>query len=515
MAISSFEDDMQDAETNAGGALAFGARARSNALPSAATFDDDTHHAATKADDPHMVRARVRLGTTLRSKWRLDTLLGVGGMAAVYAATHRNGSRAAVKVLHPEFALNGDVTRRFFREGYVANSVGHDGAVKVIDDDVADDGAAFLVTELLDGETLEERRLRFGGRLDESEVLAATHEILDVLAAAHAKGIVHRDLKPENVFLTRAGRVKLLDFGIARIRELSRASTATSAGTTMGTPAFMPPEQARGLWDEVDGRSDIWAVGATMFVLLTGRVIHEGRTANEHLLAAMTKPAPTVRSFWPDVTTAVARLVDRAVAFDKADRPADAAAMQAEVRDAYHQRNGSLIVSAPALTVPPAVPNRTLPSSDDERPMPARLATTGGPVARDAGPTLQISPALDRRRTFVSLSVLATTVLVMIVVTGAVAPARWRAAIPERATPSAPADSTAPAVVIERRIPDVPSPSVVQVHLEVPSAVADPPLAKPGRPPPRSKAGPTKSASCSPPYIIDAAGTKKWKADCL
>jgi serine/threonine protein kinase len=114
--------------------------------------------AAPEPADPLLHRARARLGTTLREKWRLDRLLGVGGAAAVYAVTHRNGSRAAVKILHPEMSTSAFVRERFLSEGYVANAVVHDGVVKVIDDDTAEDGSPFLVTELLDGETLEATR---------------------------------------------------------------------------------------------------------------------------------------------------------------------------------------------------------------------------------------------------------------------------------------------------------------------------------------------------------------------
>ncbi len=317
----------------------------------------------TELLDPMLMRARARAGTTLRSKWRLDGLLGMGGMAAVYAATHRNGSRAAVKILHRELSANAQVKERFAREGLVANTVGHPGAVKVIDDDVAEDGSLFLVTELLDGETLEERRVRFGGRLDEDEVLTLTDQLLDVLVAAHAKGVVHRDLKPENVFLTRAGQVKVLDFGIARLRELSTASTATQAGTTMGTPAFMAPEQARGLWEEVDARTDLWAVGATMFNLLTGRLVHAGRTTNELLLSAMANPAPLLRSIVPDVPATVAHVVDRALAFQRDERWPDATRMREEVRRAYHDRHGALITTAASLTIPPNIPNQIPPSN--------------------------------------------------------------------------------------------------------------------------------------------------------
>ena len=154
--------------------------------------------------DPLLLRARGRIGSTLRGKWRLDALLGIGGMAAVYAGTHRNGMRAAVKVLHPEMMINAEVRTRFLREGYVANSIDHQAAVKVLDDDVAEDGSLFLVTELLDGETLEDRRIRLGGQMREDDVLSVIDPLLEMLAIAHEKGVVHRDLKPENLFLTRS-----------------------------------------------------------------------------------------------------------------------------------------------------------------------------------------------------------------------------------------------------------------------------------------------------------------------
>ncbi len=317
--------------------------------------------------DPLLAGAQARIGTTLRDKWRLDVLLGIGGAAAVYAATHRNGSRAAVKILHSEMSTSAFVRDRFLWEGYVANLVGHEGAVRVIDDDVADDGSLFLVTELLDGETLEERRIRVGGRMPENEVLVVADQLLDVLVAAHAKGIVHRDIKPENVFLTRAGKVKVLDFGIARLREL--ASGGVQAGAMIGTPAYMAPEHARGLFDEVDELSDIWACGAAMFHLLSGRGVHNGSSIHEELTNAMTQPAPALATVRADVGVACARVVDRALAFAKDARWPDTRSMQAAVREAYLESSGSPIASAQPLTVDAAVPDRTLP--------PAR-STAGG-----------------------------------------------------------------------------------------------------------------------------------------
>jgi serine/threonine-protein kinase len=314
-----------------------------------------------QVDDPVFARAARRVGKTLQRKWRLDALLALGGMAAVYAATHRNGSRAAVKILHRELIADADLRKRFLREGYLANAVGHDGCVKVFDDDTADDGTPYLVTELLDGETLEDRRVRFGGRLPEDEVLTIVDSVLEVLIAAHAKAIVHRDIKPENIFVTRLGQVKLLDFGIARLKE---RSTATKSGVAIGTLVFMAPEQACGDWDRVDGRTDLWAVGATMFYLLTKRFPHEGITNQEILARAITKEPSPLASIAHEVTPKVARLVDTAMRFHPKDRWVDAKAMQDAVRDAYHDRHGSPITTAPKLDVPPTVPTPTLRAAE-------------------------------------------------------------------------------------------------------------------------------------------------------
>src|SRR6185295_2512201 len=224
---------------------------------------------------------------------------------------------------------------RFLREGYVANNVGHPGAVSVFDDDEAEDGSVFVVMELLEGKTIDAiADERPGARLGVGETLQYTLDLLDVLAAAHDKGIVHRDIKPENVFLTRDGGLKVLDFGIARVREVSGTAAAklTANGGPMGTPAFMPPEQALGTWDEVGPRTDLWAVGATMFTLLSGRCVHAAETMNQLLLAAMTKPAPPIASVVPGVPRALADVIDRSLAFDAARRWPNARAMQQALR---------------------------------------------------------------------------------------------------------------------------------------------------------------------------------------
>ncbi|HEY8040704.1 MAG TPA: serine/threonine-protein kinase [Polyangiaceae bacterium] len=322
------------------------------------------------------------VGRTLRDKWRLDALLDVGGMAAVYAATHRNGMRGAVKILHPETSLVEDIVERFRREGTIANRITHPGALRVLDDDTDDDGRPFLVMELLDGATLDGWAQAGGGRLSAEQVLVVTDELLDVLAAAHELGIVHRDVKPENVFLTVDGRVKVLDFGIARSPEtLERWRSTTTAGIPMGSPGFMPPEQARGRWDLVGEQSDLWSVGATMFTLLSGELVHVEETLPELLAASFTKDARSLATVVPDAHPALVALVDRALDRRLASRWPDARSMQAAVRQALAVMCGRAIAAdgpvAAAVTAP-SMPSRPPPRSAPTMPARSALAARRG-----------------------------------------------------------------------------------------------------------------------------------------
>lgn len=319
-------------------------------------------------DDDLTLAARKRVGRTLRQKWRLDALIGTGGMAAVYAATHRNGNRAAVKVLHDELSAVGEIKSRFLREAYVANKVAHPGAVRVIDDDTDEDGTSFLVMDLLEGETLAQRLEKRSKRLFAAEVCKIADAVLDVLGAAHEKSIVHRDVKPENVFLTKDGGTRLLDFGFARVLDAAQQSSAlTGVRTTLGTPAFMPPEQAAGKWSEVDGRSDLWALGATMFFALSGEHVHEGESLADVLVAAATKPARSLRLVAPHLPSSVVAVVERALAFEKPMRWPNARAMQQAVRDAARSASLTSASKSSADDAPPSSDNDATLIVDNDR----------------------------------------------------------------------------------------------------------------------------------------------------
>jgi serine/threonine-protein kinase len=349
-------------------------------------------------------RAQERVGTVLNDKWTLERLLGVGGMAAVYAARHRNGARAAVKVLHPDLSRHREVRERFLREGYAANKVEHPCAVKVLDDDVVsggpDSGTAYLVMELLEGESLQDR-LERGPPIGEREFLEIADTVLGVLDVAHAAGVVHRDLKPENLFLqspdpddpSGKSRIKVLDFGLARLLD---GQTITSYGLALGTPSFMSPEQAAGRIDEIDGRTDLFALAATGFRLRTGRRIHEGANAVELVGKMANFAAPKIETYAPEVSAPFARVVDRALEFRRDDRYANAAAMREDVRRAIGEMEGFARTEAALPSPRSAPPPPRAPRSARPPPL-ASSEPTQEISARDLEP-LPVIPAQPRRR---------------------------------------------------------------------------------------------------------------------
>jgi serine/threonine-protein kinase len=336
------------------------------------------------------------LGTVLRGKYRLDRVLGIGGMAVVYAATHRNQKRFAIKVLHTELSMRQDIRVRFLREGYAANSVDHPGAVAVLDDDVTEDGAAFLVMELLEGESVEHLWEKHGHKFPVGAAVTITHQLMDILAVAHAKAIVHRDIKPANLFVTHEGQLKVLDFGIARVRDAAiSGAQATGTGLVLGTPAFMSPEQALAKSQEIDARTDVWAAGATLFTLLTGRNVHEGENAQQVLIRAATTPAPPIATVAPHVPSRVGEVVDRALAFDRHQRWASAEAMRDALRDAHVAVFGGSVTRESMIPLVSASESRLPPTRHSE---PLSSGPSAAP-AFDRSTNPPVTETLDQFRT--------------------------------------------------------------------------------------------------------------------
>ena len=344
--------------------------------------------------DDREAEERSLVGETLLDRWRIVRLLGRGGMSMVYEAEHRNGARVAIKVLNASLARNPRARERFLREGRVANSVDHPNVVRVLDEHELQDGTFFLVLDLLDGKTLRDACKSAGGRLDVTQALHVADAVLEVLVAAHAKGIIHRDIKPQNVFLTTEGAVKVLDFGVAAVRDAASAETTiTQSGMALGTPAFMAPEQARGQQAELDARTDVWAVGATLFWCLTGRHVHQhASTLNEALIFSATQPAPPLSKFRPDLAREVAAVVDRALALNPADRFPSANAMRRAILEATKQPTG-----LPAVDSSGSWTAETLPNSEI-RLVPRRLPRRVPVLIAAALATCALAVVLTRQR---------------------------------------------------------------------------------------------------------------------
>ena len=241
--------------------------------------------------------------------YRAVSLLGEGGMGAVYLAEHPAiGRRVAVKVLHKNYIRDENLLTRFLNEARAANAIRHPNIIEILDSGTIADGTPFLVMELLEGESLG-TRIRRVGALPIQTAVEFCYQTASALGAAHKKGIVHRDLKPDNLFVVpdphdpERERIKVLDFGIAKLQQSANDSVKTRTGTLMGTPIYMSPEQCRGT-KTVDHRSDIYSLGIIFFEMLCGQppFVSEGfgELVNMHLNVA--PPAPSSQN--PDVSPA-------------------------------------------------------------------------------------------------------------------------------------------------------------------------------------------------------------------
>ena len=261
------------------------------------------------------------MGATL-GNYRITGTLGAGGMGAVFRAEHTTTGRpAAVKLLRKELTDSEELVERFFNEARAATRIQHPGIIEVFDFGYGDDGRAFLAMELLEGTTLRAHLARVK-RLLEAEAVAIARGIADALAAAHGAGIIHRDLKPDNVFLVGGDRIKLLDFGIAKL--LDRAgdeASRTRTGSLIGTPVYMAPEQARAA-GAIDPRADLYSLGCILYEMVTGAPPFTGNVGE--LLAAhmFTEPVPA-RDHAP-ISVALDALIARLLAKAPDDRPRDA-----------------------------------------------------------------------------------------------------------------------------------------------------------------------------------------------
>jgi eukaryotic-like serine/threonine-protein kinase len=296
-----------------------------------------------------------RLGSMIAGRWRLEAVLGRGSAGSVFVARDARGGRVALKILNAEWAAAPQSVERFVREARIASMLRHPVAVPVLADGVTDDGEPFLVMELLRGNDLE-RHLSAAG-IPVADAMIVADRILDLLDRAHRLGIVHRDLKPQNVFIEASGAIRVLDFGIARMCGPDE-ERLTQVGFVLGTPGYMAPEQARG--DQRDDlRSDLWAVGAILFSLLSGRPVRYDDDPLIELTLAVTTPAPKLSSVAPRIDRGLAELVDRALGFEPHERFQSAQAMQRALSACYERLFG--------MPMPRRVRPRARPGRADRR----------------------------------------------------------------------------------------------------------------------------------------------------
>jgi eukaryotic-like serine/threonine-protein kinase len=303
-----------------------------------------------------------RIGTTIGNH-RLVDILGTGGMGAVYLGEHVFlSTRAAIKILHEQYAAESDAMARLLQEARAAAAIGHGNIVAVSDFGETSDGLAYIVMEYVEGRPLD-ALLEASAPLPLFRAINIVNQIGSALGAAHSKGIVHRDLKPENVMLVEcAGRrqvvrrgagdtpptvemeasydyVKLLDFGVAKMLDAD-LSRRTMSGVVIGTPQYMAPETARATMD-IDHRIDIYALGIMFYEMLTAKLPFDASTPMEMMLANCGKPVPRLHERNPraEVTPAAEALILRALAKLPDERHADMAEFLAELQGCYGDEN--------------------------------------------------------------------------------------------------------------------------------------------------------------------------------
>jgi serine/threonine protein kinase len=319
-------------------------------FPDSATFcprDGSALRATVIGDD--------LIGELLCDRYVVTDMLGEGGMGAVYLARDvRLPQQVAIKVLRDRTNVDPTLVHRFRQEAEAASRINHDRVARVTDFGFMPDGRAYLIMEYVNGRTLREV-LDERGTLPPAEAVSITSMVAEGLNAAHRLGIVHRDLKPENVMVVDDAdggmRVKVLDFGIAKVLEGNGSEGRTAPGFVIGTPQWMSPEQLLG--ETLDGRSDIYALALLAFTMLTGERAFEGANEQAEMLARLSVPPRTLRDVKPDVAwpDAAQALLSRTLVRDPTQRPATALTFARELAKALEPAAvATPIVSLPSIT---------------------------------------------------------------------------------------------------------------------------------------------------------------------
>ena len=343
------------------------------------------------------------LGRTLGGAYRVERLIGKGGMGAVYEASHtRVERRFALKVLNDRYADDPQVMARFKREAMLGSRLGHDHIVEVLDFNRTEEGFPYLVMELLEGEDLQQLLTR-RRRLPLEHAAALLRQAVLALTAAHAEGVVHRDLKPENIFICSQkdgqAKVKVLDFGISKV--LDSESIITQQSAVLGTPHFMSPEQAEGRVNDIDHRTDIFALGLIFYYMLAGELPFAGPSLPSIMYDVVHAEPPPLTEVRPDLPAVVSRVVERAIRKERKDRHQSAKELLDDLAHALGDQWNevllwSVTVDKEAEGRPgspgPLDPDKSyrdeafLPTEDDDKPQDTRQPLDSEADAATVGP---------------------------------------------------------------------------------------------------------------------------------
>lgn len=325
-------------------------------------------------DGTPLVEVDTLIGRVLDGRYRLDSLIGEGGMGDVYRATHVHiDTEFAVKLLKPEFVANQTAIKRFRLEAKAAGRINHPNAIKVTDFGVTPENIVYLVMEVINGYSLRSLMGSVGG-LDYIRTVNIVRQICGAVDAAHRSGVIHRDIKPDNILIeivNQTERVKVLDFGIAKLRETKADAYLTQAGTIIGTPQYMSPEQCQG--KQIDTSSDIYSIGIILYEMLTGHVPFDADSTMQVVYKQLHDPPPPIDEVAPHLPEALVQVVMRALEKDPANRQSSAIELSEELKDAVESSGeaGSLSMTDPLVPRPVAAGVRTpsqsaiAPSTDE------------------------------------------------------------------------------------------------------------------------------------------------------
>src|SRR6266498_1023983 len=335
------------------------------------------------------------IGRTLSGRYKIEALLGQGGMSAVYKATDPNLKRVvAVKLIHPHLSSDPSFVIRFKSEASAVASLRHPNIVQVFD--FNNDGDIFyMVLEFIPGETLQERMQRLnesGRKLSIKDALTFTINICDAVGYAHQRGMVHRDIKPANIMLDVQGQAILMDFGIVKILG---GESHTSTGAVVGTARYMSPEIIRG--EVADHRADIYSLGVTLYEMLSGRPPFMADSAMTLMMMHLNDPIPNVRDFRADIHPELVAVLVKSLAKDRADRYQSAAEMAADLRRALAYMGGQQT----AIRVPVTRQSQPVPPKPEPKPAPV---TESVPLIESAPQPLP-SQSLDLKKITPTLNI--------------------------------------------------------------------------------------------------------------